>query len=214
MPTLPLTLQNALKAAAALALVASAALANSCVGAELKEPLDRHAIVTRHNVKGAHLESIRSATATCFNVDGPVCKPLAGTPAHWGWYRPVAVSLLGRTSRPRNLRLKASDRRRSGRATAPFTTGCATPALYELSGASGSSKRRRAYQSKRRPTRANSTSGQAFTDDATLGGKTVNVTTCVTDDALLILPSPFVSIGLVRSGELVVKSFPDPATRT
>ena len=221
MPTLPLTLQNALKAAAALALVASAALANSCVGAELKEPLDRHAIVTRHNVKGAHLESTLPIGNGnfCFNVDGTGLQTFGGnTLSHWGWYSdPLPAEFTWADVPPCGTyaqgRLTGGDPWPSDKAPLyhwvrnnPRCMNLARVRFVKKDGAPINPQDVDLLERE-----LDLWSGVHQTT-FTLGGKTVNVTTCVTDDALLdTTVAVRIESELVRSGELVVQiDFPNP----
>lgn len=221
MPTLSLTLQNALKAAAALALVASAALANICVGAELKEPLDRHAIVTRHNVKGAHLESTLPIGNGnfCFNVDGTGLQTFGGnTLSHWGWYSdPLPAEFTWADVPPSGTyaqgRLTGGDPWPSDKAPLyhwvrnnPRCMNLARVRFVKKDGAPINPQDVDLLERE-----LDLWSGVHQTT-FTLGGKTVDVTTCVTDDTLLdTTVAVRIESELVRSGELVVQiDFPNP----
>lgn len=66
-----------------------AALTTALSAAELKTPLDRHAIVARHNIESANLTSTLPIGNGnfCFNVDGTGLQTFGGdTLSHWGWY--------------------------------------------------------------------------------------------------------------------------------
>ena len=78
-----------LKTTVLFAVILSMALADVCLSAELKVPLDRRAIVSRHNISSENLESTLPIGNGnfCFNVDGTGLQTFTGnTLSHWGWY--------------------------------------------------------------------------------------------------------------------------------
>ena len=205
-------------------LIALATLVVICpaFGAELKEPLNREAIVARHKIVDAKL------TATlpigngnfCFNVDGSGLQTFEGnTLSHWGWYsEPLPDGFTWADVTPTGTyateRIKGADA--WPRDKQPLYKWIReNPRQMNLA-------RARFLRADGKELATNEIALQkreldlwtgVHTTEFTLDGKTTRVATCVTDDVDLDSSVAIkIESELVREGELIVQiDFPYPS---
>lgn len=191
-------------------------------GAELKEPLDREAIVARHQI---HTNELKTTLPVgngnlCFNVDGTGLQTFLGDVlSHWGWYSDPLPSRFTWDDVP------ATGSFQQGRLTGPDPFPADSGDLYGWIRQSPHqmnlvrTRFLRADGTELRPEEISAVTRDLniwtgiHTTSFTLDGETVKVATCITDDVALDstvvvkIDSP-----LVRSGKLVVEiAFPYPS---
>ncbi len=208
------------KTTALFAVILSMALADVCLSAELKVPLDRHAIVSRHNISSENLESTLPIGNGnfCFNVDGTGLQTFTGnTLSHWGWYSdplPDAYTwddvsptgtfyrgkLTGGDQWPKDKELYSWVR------NSPHQMNLARVRFVRSDGSPLDAKEITAHS------RTLDLWSGIHTASFVVKGRETFVKTCVTDDVKLdTTVALLINSDLVRSGELVVQiDFPFP----
>ena len=208
------------KTTALFAVILSMALADVCLSAELKVPLDRHAIVSRHNISSENLESTLPIGNGnfCFNVDGTGLQTFTGnTLSHWGWYSdplPDAYTwddvsptgtfyrgkLTGGDQWPKDKELYSWVR------NSPHQMNLARVRFVRSDGSPLDAKEITAHS------RTLDLWSGIHTASFVVKGRETYVKTCVTDDVKLdTTVALLINSDLVRSGELVVQiDFPFP----
>ncbi|MBR4751869.1 MAG: hypothetical protein IK077_08925 [Thermoguttaceae bacterium] len=204
----------------ATAVLTVATLSNIALSGELKEPLDRHAIVSRHNINSEQLESTLPIGNGnfCFNVDGTGLQTFAGnTLSHWGWYSdPLLDGFTWADVPPTGTyyqgRLTGGDPWPQDKAplyswvrNSPHQMNLARVRFVRKDGTPLDAKEIKTG-------RVLDLWSGVHTSAFQLNGKETYVTTCVTDDVQLdTTVAVQIDSDLVRSGELIVQiDFPFP----